>query len=126
MDLRPSTTWREHWLVHTAPGRVFESTVRSGKWLIFRRQEAVDDAWLQVLALVSTGALLCAKVSTRRSTVLGRHQQHVICVYTENWRARKDVMRVRDVLRVAGFAERLHYKRDSDTVRGVERVTYEA
>lgn len=34
--LRPSTTMGELWLVLIAPGQVFESTRRSGKWLYQR------------------------------------------------------------------------------------------
>lgn len=124
--LSPSTALDTPWLIHVAPGEVFESTEDSGKWLIFRESRAIDDAWLQVLALVAAGALLCAKVSTRQSALLGGFPEHVICVYTRRWRARKDVMRVREVLRSGGFTERLRYKRDIDTVRGTERFTYES
>lgn len=124
--LRPSTTMGEPWLVLTAPGQVFESTRHSGKWLIPKGGDAVDGAWINVLGLVSAGALLCAKVSTRQSRLLGGYPEHVICVYTRDWRDRADVMEVREVLRAAGFAERLRYKRDLDTYRGVERFTYEA
>jgi hypothetical protein len=114
------------WLRLTAPGEEFESTNASGKWLILRDRSAIDDAWLDVLTLVSTGAVLCAKVSTLQSAVLGGFPQHVICVYTRNWRARKDVLHTREVLRSAGFVEVLRYKRDADTARGVERFVYEA
>lgn len=116
----------EPWLVLTAPGKVFESTRHSGKWLIPKADDAVDGAWIEVLGLVSSGALLCAKVSTRRSRLLGGYPEHVICVYTRDWRDYDDVMEVREVLRAAGFAERLRYKRDLDTYRGVEHFTYVA
>jgi hypothetical protein len=52
---------------------------------------SVNRRCLDTGALVSTGALLCAKVSTRQSTVLGGHPEHVICVYTWDWRKREDV-----------------------------------
>jgi hypothetical protein len=117
---------RERWLALAAPGETFASTEMSGKWLIYREPDAIDSTWIQVLSMiVSSGKLLYAKVSTRQGIVLG-HSNHVICVYTRNWRARTEVMRVRDVLRSAGFTERLRYKRDLDTARGVERFTYEA
>ena len=56
---------------YTGTGKVFESTRHSGKWLIPKGDDAVDGAWIKVLGLVSSGALLCAKVSTRRSRLLG-------------------------------------------------------
>lgn len=124
--LRPSIVLHAPWLGLTAPGQAFESTNLSGKWLILRDRSAIDDAWIEVLALVSTGAVLCAKVSTRQSVLRGGFPQHVVCVYTRNWRARKDVMRTREVLRSAGFTELLRYKRDADTARGLERFVYEA
>src|SRR4030095_9675247 len=123
--LSPSTNMRAPWLARAAPAESFASTEMSGKWLIYREPNAIDSTWIQVLSMVSSGKLLYAKVSTRQGIVLG-HSKHVICVYTRNWRARTEVMRVRDVLRSAGFTERLRYKRDLDTARGVERFTYEA
>ena len=35
-------------------------------------------------------------------------------------------MQVREVLRGVGFTGRLRYKRDIDTLRGLDRFTYEA
>lgn len=123
--LSPSTAMRELWLGLTALRETFASTEKSGKWLV-RPPETIDKAWIEVLALVSTGAVICAKVSTHQGVRFGGYAGHVICVYTRNWRARKDVMRVREVLRSVGFTERLRYKRDIETVRGLERFTYEA
>lgn len=122
----PSVVLSQAWLELTAPGQEFESTNLSGKWLILRDRSDIDAAWIAVRALVSTGAVLCAKVSTRQSVLRGGFPQHVVCVYTRNWRARKDVMRTREVLRAAGFSELLRYKRDADTARGVERFVYES
>jgi hypothetical protein len=124
--LSPSTALRGPWLTVSAPGESFESTEHSGKWLIYREADSIAPAWRLVLDLVLSGAVACAKVSTRQSALLGWHAQHVICVYTRNWRARKDVMRVRELLRSAGFTDRLQYKRDLDTSRGIERFSYEA
>ncbi|MDM0048811.1 putative phosphothreonine lyase domain-containg protein [Variovorax sp. J22R115] len=123
--LNPSIALQEPWLSITAPGEVFSSTDQSGKWLVYRPPETIDKAWIQVLALVSTNGLSCAKVSTRQGILVG-YAEHVICVYTRSWRARKEVMRVREVLRNAGFTERLRYKRDVDTMHGRDRFTYEA
>ncbi|MBA2960512.1 MULTISPECIES: putative phosphothreonine lyase domain-containg protein [Ramlibacter] len=123
--LFPSTALDATWLGLTSPRQAFTSTDASGKWLIFRPSAMVDQAWIQVLALISTGGLICAKVSTRRGIVLGGYADHVICVYTRDWRDTEDVMKVRGVLRVAGFVEVLRYKRDLDTRLGIERFVYE-
>jgi hypothetical protein len=67
MNLCPSTTLHEPWICLATPGQVFESSDFSGKWCIFRNPDAIDSSWIQVVALVATGALLAAKVSTRIS-----------------------------------------------------------
>jgi hypothetical protein len=123
--LAPSKVLDEPWLSLTAPRKRFVSSERSGKWCVYRPGDSVDAAWIQVLSLISTGGLLCAKVSTKQSVLSGGFEQHVICVYTTDWEDREDVMRVRKVLRSVGFTERLGYKRDIDTLLGAERFVYE-
>lgn len=77
------------------------------------------------MAMVSTGMLIYAKVSTLQSLIVAGVPHHVICVYTRNWQDSKDVMQVRQVLCETGFNEPLRYKRDIDTMRGVERFEYQ-
>lgn len=122
---RPSTNSRHPWLFLVAPGELFESSDSSGKWCIFRSAAEIDEAWCVVSRLVMDGKLLAAKVSTAQSVVFGGYDRHVICVYTQDWRDEQEVQRVREVLRAAGFNERLQYKRDSDTAAGIERFVYE-
>lgn len=116
---------RQPWLVLEAPGELFESSDGSGKWCIFRTPDTVDDAWRAVVRLVLTGKLLAAKVSTAQLVAFGGYRRHVICVYTPDWQDEQEVQRVREVLLVAGFEERLQYKRDADTAAGIERFVYE-
>lgn len=124
MDLSPSTTDHCTWIFRAAPGEEFESTEISGKWCIFRTPDEVDAAWTRIAALVSAGTLVAAKVSTRLCVTAGGYTQHVICVYTRNWRKKAQVNQVRRVLREAGFGERLGYKRDCDTDAGIDRFVY--
>jgi hypothetical protein len=126
MNLCPSTTLHEPWIFLATPRQVFESTDFSGKWCIFRNSDAIDSAWIQVVALVATGALLAAKVSTRLSVGIGGYDHHVICVYTREWRNEAEVQQARQVLRSVGFSERLGYKLDSDTLVDIERFVYES
>jgi hypothetical protein len=44
--------------------------------------------------------------------------------YTRDWRNEADVQQARQMLRSVGFTERLGYKRDSDTLAGIERFIY--
>lgn len=124
--LRPSTDLRQPWLILEAPGEIFASSDISGKWCIFRAPTEVDEAWRVVSGFVMAGKLLAAKVSTAQGVVFGGYERHVICVYTRDWQDKDDVQRVREVLRSAGFDERLQYKRDADTAAGIERFVYES
>ena len=56
----------------------------------------------------------------------GGYDRYVICVYTRDWRNEAEVQQARQVLRSVGFSERLGYKRDSDTIAGIERFVYES
>lgn len=114
------------WLVQMAPGSAFESSDRSGKWCVHRDSHSVDAAWRLICALVANGVLPAAKVSTQQAVAAGQHAKHVLCVYTPDWQDTREVQRVREVLRAAGFEERLGYKTDADTAAGVERFVYEA
>ena len=60
---------------------------------------------------------MAAKVSTSGARKITGHTTHVICVYTRDWRDVKAVQAVREVLRNAGFVDRIGYKRDIDTMR---------
>lgn len=124
--VEPSTNTLHHWLLQEAPEKLFESSDSSGKWCIFRSPDTVDEAWRVVARLVIAEKLVAAKVSTMKSLVIGGYDLHVICVYTQNWRDEQEVQRVREVLRAAGFNERLQYKRDADTAAGIERFVYES
>ncbi len=124
--LQPSTTQHLPWLFQVAPGRLFESTGQSGKWCVYRTTDGIDTAWRVVRALVTNDILLAAKVSTRQAVDSGGHGQHVICVYTPDSQDWKEVLRVREVLRAAGFEGRLQYRRDADTMAGIDGFVYEA
>lgn len=124
--LLPSNNVRDPWLFLESRDEIFESSDISGKWCIFRTTDVVDDAWRAVVQLWKAGRILHAKVSTVQAVAFGGYDRHVICVYTRDWQDQEDVQRMRDLLREAGFTERLGYKRDSDTAAGVERFVYES
>ena len=59
-----------------------------------------------------------AKVSTAKTNPLSSNKKiHVICVYTDDWKNRDDVMRVRDELRKLGIKQKILYKADIDTLK---------
>ena len=87
--------------------------ILSGKWMVFRPSQTIDDTWEVIAKSVSEGRLgVSAKVaSTLNKTVTGK-EDYLICVYTEDYRDEADVTRVREVLRELGISERIYYKPD--------------
>lgn len=90
-----------------------------GKWLIFVPPEYVDEIWDRVKKATETGKLgISAKVSTAWPSAY-ESQDHVICVYTYDFRDKADVGRVLGGLRDLEIPGRLFYKTDQATLSGV-------
>jgi hypothetical protein len=92
----------------------------SGKWLVFSTTESIDTLWCTIAKEVAGGTLgISCKVSPR--AVEGDPEQsHVICIYTENYQDKEDVMRARMSLRARhGCRQVLTYKPDIYTELGV-------
>ncbi len=110
----PSKDFSRRWQMRKSPscGSVFSGPT-TGKWCIFAPSSDVDVVWSKIKRAVEGDKLLFAKVSTALRS-MGR-DGHVICVYTQDWTDKQDLLRVREVLRSLGFVEELGYKRDIDT-----------
>lgn len=92
--------------------------VLSGKWLVFIQREYVDELWDKIEKLASDGKIWSAKISTSIHPWSSRGK-HVVCVYTENYLDKQDVMRVRRILKEIGVEARLSYKPDIYTLLGI-------
>jgi hypothetical protein len=87
-----------------------------GKWLLYRDRSEIDETWKVIANATLHGNLgISAKASTAKQT----SNRHVICVYTDNYLDIKDVMTVRDKLRLLGYPEKLCYKPDIYTYLGI-------
>jgi len=116
-DLPPSMNRSSQWLrAHSKRGASFKSSDATGKWCIPATADDVDEGWGRIKKLLKRGKLLYAKVSTAAGRARSGHENFVIIAYTADWSNRDDVNRVREVLRQAGFAKTLGYKRDLETV----------
>lgn len=60
-----------------------------------------------------------AKAATSEWNYRRDDEERLICIYTHDWRDRRDLLRVLKELRSMGFAGRLTYKTDADTERGI-------
>lgn len=138
LPLAPSTTdpcaAREgtHW-IHaispTAPHHLDPLLV--GKWLIYISCRHVGYCWPRVREATEAGTLgISAKISTDWGKAhdlvgiiaegIGGWRDHVICVYTADWRNREDVARIGSRLAEvdAVRTQTLHYKPDAFTYGG--------
>ena len=114
-----STTTRADWLRATRSQGVANET--TGKWMIFTPAADVDRTWLMVATAVRKGGSLNglavqAKVSTKKNA---RNNQHVICIYTDDYNDIQIVAKCYYELRRFGFSQRLFYKTDQQTIAGV-------
>jgi hypothetical protein len=128
----PSKTTQMYWIMVDAPGSAPEAIEdeNAGKWLIFQEPDLVNESWKKVRDATVAGLLgISAKVSTAKPNPDSRDNRKVIYVYTKDWSAEADVMRVREKLRELGFTDRIGYKRNIETFAGEyakkgKRVTY--
>src|SRR3990172_11474561 len=122
----PSKVTDTYWIyAERKKGKYPEPTRRSGKWLIFVSEKAVDQVWARVKRSTQEGKLGdSAKVATAMDNPNAVDpSQRVICVYTYDWRDEKDVRRVRAALRELGIDRKIPYKADQDTLAGKYRVS---
>ena len=112
----PSKNKQVWWLYAESRRKKRQPTKDSGKWLIFCPPDQIDAAWEQIKDATEKGQLgKKSKVSTLKGY---KGKDHVICVYTYNWKDEKDVMKIRNTLRELGFEKPLSYKSDADTLAG--------
>lgn len=112
---KPSRDRSQQWHVARGPGAPFCSSDLTGKWCIFASPAKVDRAWTRIKRAVEQGRLRHAKVATALARSGRGYSQHVICVYTADWRDTADLLAARAVLAELGFVEELGYKRDLET-----------
>jgi hypothetical protein len=74
--------------------------ITSGKWLVFRQRNQIDEVWRRISEKTRMEELgIAAKVST----LLQGKERHVICVYTANYLDKERVFQVREELRDLGI-----------------------
>jgi|GEM_PF-294217 hypothetical protein len=106
--------------VADADGLALETTYLSGKWLVERPSERVNDLWEAVVEDVAAERFWDAKVTTRAGREAFGETDHAVLVFTPNYFDRDDVERVRRRLREAhGVTEEIRYRPDVYTLDGV-------
>ncbi len=117
---RPSEATDDYYIrAQRKKGRYKKPTRRSGKWLVFVKEDDVDAVWAKIREAVEEGRLGgSAKVSTAKPNPLGKPGTRVVCVYTYDSNDRQDVERIREELRKLGITDKIPYKTDEDTMAG--------
>ena len=84
---RPSITTNRAWIYVASDTEHFAELEdgSTGKWCVFRHNDAIDEAWLAIRGAIEAGRLALAKVSTRLTSPM-HGNTHVICVYSRDWR----------------------------------------
>ena len=118
----PSQASAYDWLQFTISERRASSVEGAvdytGKWLIFRSIDILDELWPKLkLAAQQQKLGHSMKSSTAKNSKL-------ICIYTKDWRDVADIRRVLITLRQLGITERLYYKADEQTNMGVSGSIY--
>lgn len=97
-----------------------ETTYLSGKWLVERSPETVNDLWEAVVEDVAAERFWDAKVTTRAGREAFDETDHAVLVFTPNYFDRDDVERVRRRLgETHGVSEEIRYRPDVYTLDGV-------
>ena len=83
----------------------------SGRWLIFRNKEYIDNLWNVIEQETKSGRLsLAAEVSTRiHADKYAKKGSHVIAVYTPNFRNIEEIRKVGESLMALRINEELRY-----------------
>lgn len=119
--LSPSKNTMEYWIYADGLGEGCYQNGQTyvGKWLIFVPHESVDEVWEKIRQATEAKQLgIAAKVSTSRPSGY-KSKDHVICVYTHNFRDKANVGEVLKRLREIGITGKLYYKSDQATLSGV-------
>lgn len=117
----PSQEFDEYWIDDLYEGKIkmLKNTKNSGKWLIFVPTENLDATWGIIFKLLKEGKLwLYAKTATMKPNPNAPDLNiKVICVYTANYKNKKNVVDILWTLWEAGvkIPKVFNYKADRDT-----------
>lgn len=117
----PSEDLSTPWLVAENLRKNYpKPTKNSGKYLLFFDKSEIDHVWELIRTHTYSGALTRhAKVSTALKRNNSNNDSHVVCIYTYDYNDEKDMADVKEKLKQLGFVNKIPYKKDSDTRKGI-------
>lgn len=85
-----------------------KNNILTGKWLIYRNNLQIDTLWNNISINCIKGLLgPSVKVSPNNN-----YNNHVICVYTNNYLDEENVLKIRENLKNIGVKNKISYKPD--------------
>jgi hypothetical protein len=103
----------------------YPDEMEGGKWLMFVREQNVDETWAKIKAEVEAGRLaFYAKIST--ALVQIGQGPYVLCVYAPDWTNTAEVMEIRERLRELGFKRKIPFKTNAMTRSGESGSVFSA
>ena len=120
-DDNPSEITSIYWIYAIRENVEYPNPTKlSGKWLLFVNIAKLDETWKVVKKATEEGKLgeFSKTATAKPSPTATKPNTKVICVYTNNFKDKEDVMRVRHELRNLGFVAKISYKSDFATREG--------
>jgi len=91
-------------------GNYPNSTINSGKWLIFVNKTKIEQLWKKIKEATETG-----KLGAESKVFTFNHKEWIICVYTYDGTDHTDKNHIREELRDMGIINEIRYKTDRET-----------
>lgn len=97
-----------------------------GKWMLFVEPEKVDEVWEIIKNKTEEGFLgINAKVATAKPNPKKISNQHLICIYTQDYENIEDVHKIATNIRSLNLQYDLFYKTNQATVKDENTILYE-
>lgn len=124
------------WLRTHNPGRPQVDLRYTGKWMLFLPCSVAHRAWTLLRESTAAGRLgISAKIArqdgvTQPKVRTSSGPEHVVCIYTKDWRDHVDVLRVGQALVEIGAVklqanDTMYYKADEQTRRSISGSIYQ-
>lgn len=97
-----------------------------GKWMFFVEPQKVNEVWEIIKNKTEEGFLgINAKVATAKSSPKKTGNQHLVCIYTQDYENIEDIQKIATNIRSLNPQYDLFYKTNQATVKGENTILYE-
>jgi len=116
MSFKPTQVFEIPWLaIGTKENPIPQSEWNGGKWLIFVKNDKIDEIWSMIARASWEGKL---GYGCKSSTAFSGRDNKVICVYNDDVENESEIFRIREELRKMGITNKIPYKTNEATRQG--------